>query len=239
MTTWFDDIPVIGSMPENDAAQTLAEMGENDSAETLGADVMRDGSLTFATPKGGPTRSGGWKFLNKAYKHTSHAFGYIAPFEAGQKALQPITYAGNMKAQEDLKNTPITITLQRLRVKDYPGGGTHHILFDFYAQNQTQNTMEELHFNSTYRAREGEEVAVVGFPIFVGLNVGAQGVAFRCFTVNVKNDSDEAFLGFLDSGVFKAGLKLATTAQPALKPLSEMAYGMTKGIAARNRNVAV
>jgi hypothetical protein len=96
-----------------------------------------------------------------------------------------------------------------------------------------------LHFNSAYRAREGERAAVRGYPIFVGLGVGATGVAFHFHTVNVKNDDDEAFLDFLEGDAFKAGLKLVTTAQPAIAPLSGMALALTKSIAGRNRNVSV
>ena len=33
-----------------------------------------------------------------------------------------------------------------------------------------------------------------------------EGVVFRCLTVNVKNEDDEALLGFLESDIFKAGL---------------------------------
>ena len=68
----------------------------------------------------------------------------------------------------------------------------------FAAQNQAAEGVEHLHFNAAYRVREGEHAAVLGDPIFVGLRVGPEGLAFRCFTVNVKNDQDEAFLGFLD-----------------------------------------
>jgi hypothetical protein len=73
-------------------------------------------------------------------------------------------------------------------VAAYPGGGTHHILFDFHAQNQVPGQVEDLHFNAIYRVREGERAGMIGYPIFVGLNVGAQGVAFRCLSVNVKNE---------------------------------------------------
>ena len=62
---------------------------------------------------------------------------------------------------------------------------------------------------------------------------------FKCATVNVKNDSDEKFLKMLDSDTFKAGLKLATTAQPAIAPLSSLAMGITRAVASRNRNVSV
>ena len=55
----------------------------------------------------------------------------------------------------------------------------------------------------------------------------------------MKNSEDEAFLGFLDSDVFRAGLKLVTAAQPAIAPLSELTLSLTKSIAKRHRNVAV
>jgi hypothetical protein len=64
-------------------------------------------------------------------------------------------------------------------------------------------------------------------------------VAFRCFTVNVKNEQDEALIGFLDSDVFRAGLRLLSAAQPAVAPLSAMAYSLTKALAGRSRNVPV
>jgi hypothetical protein len=112
------------------------------------------------------------------------------------------------------------------------------VLFDFYARNQVPGGGEDLHFNATFRVREGERAAVAGYPIFIGLNVGSEGVAFRCHTVNVKNDADEGFLDLLEGNTF-AGLKLATTAQPAIAPLANIALGLTKSVAKRNRNVSV
>jgi hypothetical protein len=41
--------------------------------------------------------------------------------------------------------------------------------------------------------------------------------------------TDEKFLKMLDSDTFEAGLKLATTAQPAIAPLSGLAMGITRG----------
>jgi hypothetical protein len=114
-------------------------------------------------------------------------------------------------ADASLKGARLKITLDRLRIMEYPGGSTHHVLFDFHAQNQVAGDVEHLHFNATFHGREGEHAALVGFPLFLGLQVGQEGVAFKCFTVNVKNDQDEKLLGFLDSDTFKAGLRLATT----------------------------
>jgi hypothetical protein len=232
MTThgWFDDVPVLGKLRPEEAALKLREIGEVDAAVTI--ETARAENLTF-----GSSHSW-WPFQDRAWQHTAHAFGYLSPTSTAADFV-PIRHAGNILADPSLKRSRVKITLDRLRVADYPGGGTHRILFDFYAMNQLPGVGEPLHFNASFRVREGEQAAIIGFPIFVGLNVDADGVAFKCFTVNVQNDGDEALLSFLDSDVFKGGLKLATVVQPAISLLSETALGLTKAIAKRNRNVPV
>lgn len=228
MTHWFDEMPVLGNMNPAQAADKLREMGEYEAASAL--ETLPEVN-TFGKP-------GFWSFQDKPWQHTSHAFGYLAPAVPDTELL-PIRHAGNIEPDLLLKNSRVKITLDRLRVADYPGSGTHRILFDFYAQNQVHGTVEHLHFNATYRVREGGQAAIIGYPIFLGLNVGSEGVAFKCYTVNVKNDDDEALLNYLESDVFTAGLKLTAIAQPAIAPLSEMAVALTKSIASRHRNVPV
>jgi len=232
MTTdaWFNDLPVIGKLPPEEAAAKLREVGEEEAAAAI--ENAQRGESTSSQ------KFAGWWPFDRACKHTAHTFGYIAPASPGKKTL-PIQNAVNIKADDTLKNSRIKITLDCLRVADYPGSGTHRVLFDFYAQNQIPGNVEHLHFNATYRIREGQSAAIVGFPIFVGLNVGTEGVAFRCLTVNVLNEEDEAALSFLESDVFKGGLKLASTVQPAIAPLSAMAKGLTETIAKRKNNVPV
>ena len=239
MTTsnWFDDVPVVGKMAPADAAVKLREVGETDLADALEGAAAE---TTYEAYTMGDERVSPWSrlFAPRPWQHLAHTFGHLAPAEPGDDPL-PIRQAGNIPADKWLKGKRIKITLDRLRVADYPGGGEHHVLFDFYAQDQVPGGIEHLHFNATYRVREGEHAAIAGYPIFVGLNTGTEGVSFKCFTVNVRNKSDEALLGFLDSPVFKSGLRLAEAVQPAIAPFSEMALGLTKAIAGRNRNVAV
>ncbi len=227
MTQWFEE-PVLGELRPAQAAEKLREMGENEAASALErtADTVTYGKHGF------------WPFQDKAWQHTAHAFGYIAPSHSGNEPV-PIRHAGNISADTALKNARIKITLDHFRVVEYPGKGTHSILFDFYAQNQVLGDVEHLHFNAVYRVREGERAAVCGYPVFVGLNVGSEGVAFKCRTVNVKNEDDEALIGFLESDVFRSGLKLVLTAQPAIAQLSSMAVSLTERIAKRHRNVSV
>ena len=229
----FGDLPVLGDMPPEQAIAKLREIGENEVADAIESAPRRRGAFD-----GLANMLSFLRLTPPAWVHTAHAFGYLAPASA-EEGMLPIRHAGNITGDPRLKNSRIRITLNRLRVAKYPGSGTHRILLDFFARNEVPGNTEALHFNATFRAEEGEEVAVVGHPIFVGLNVGSDGVAFGCKTVNVQNDNDQKFLEFLDSDVFKAGLHLVSTLQPAIAPLTGMALGLTKSIAQRNQNVSV
>jgi len=76
-------------------------------------------------------------------------------------ARLPIQHAGNIAADASLRNGRLRITLNRLRVADYPGRGLHRVLFDFYAQNQLPGQTEELHCQSTFRAQEGQPIRLL------------------------------------------------------------------------------
>jgi len=222
---WFEDQPVLGGMSAAEATAKLRELGE------FLSEPMPDPAVSFAVFDWLPWR-------DRLWAHTTHAFGYLGQSPPGPEP-RPIVHAGNIDADPALKNARVRITLDRLQIGQYPGGGIHHILFDFYAHNQTDGGVEPLHFNAAYRAREGESVAAIGYPIFVGLRVGPDGLGFRCRTVNIKNEQDGSLLGFLDTDAFRAGLRLVAGAQPALLPLSTVGEHLTRSMADRARNVPV
>jgi hypothetical protein len=156
-SAWFDDLPVLGHMAPRDAAAKLREAGEDEAATRLEAlPHARTASEAFAAV--GP---GWWPFQDRPWQHTAHAFGHLAPAPPGTTP-RPIEHAGNIPPDLALQNARITITLDRLRVAAYPGRGTHRILFDFAAQNQVPENVEHLHFNATYRVREGEQAGIAG-----------------------------------------------------------------------------
>lgn len=227
--------PLLGAMPPEEALAKLREM-EDPDVEALEEEI--------ADLEGGPDTFGlegvfDSLFGTKPYAHTGMAVGFLPPVKASEDP-PPLKHAGRIDAEPGLRNQRVTITLDRLRVADFPGSGMHHVLFDFQGRNQAKdNATEDVHFNATYRVQEGGHAPIIGYPIFVGLNVGPDGVGFQGFTVNVKNENDEAFLEVIESDAFRAGLTLIETAQPALKPLSSMALGMASSIAKRNRNVKV
>ena len=205
---WLSRLPVIGSLPPREAAAKLREIGEDDLAIAIAA-----------APSAAPASYGMLSRLgigrDRAWLHTAHAIGYLAPVDSASSGLMPIRHAASITPDDDLKGARIKLTLDGLRVADYPGRGMHRIWFDFAARNQTSQGPEQLHFNTTYRAAEGEQAAVLGRPIFTGLQVGAEGLFLQLATVNVLNESDEKLLRFLDSDAFQGGLQLLTTAQPA------------------------
>jgi len=231
--SWFENLPVIGNLPAKQAASKLREVGEEQAAELL-EQFEGTSSQTF----GPDERKRRWPFQDKPWQYTAHTFGYLAPTTSGSNE-QAIRHVEEIIADPALRGARIKLTLNRLRIAAYPGSGIHQVLLHVSAQNQTPGKAEPVHFNTTYRVQEGQSAGVQGSPLFTGLNVGQEGLMFKCRTINVCNDQDEAFLSFLEAEPFKAGLHLVTTAQPVLAPFSEMALGLAKMIAARHRNVSV
>jgi hypothetical protein len=182
----------------------------------------------------------------RPWLNTQHQYGYIAPFTPGAQRYYPIKSASNIPAADSLKGKRINLRLDYLRVYRYPtplfslGHSVHTILFTFEARNQVEQGREEpIAFNQLYKARAGQDAAVTGQPVFVGLTVGANGVGFVCRTVNVSNSTDEQLVAILNSETVTAGLNLLTTAQPALGPLTTLARGLCVSLATHNRNVPV
>jgi hypothetical protein len=225
--------PVIGSLPPLQAAQILRDIGETDLADAIFAQLESEHRPTSYLS--GLGRLG----RDRMWMHTAHTFGHIAKTYGSTDAI-PITHAGALGPDESLRGARINISLDRLHVADYPGGGVHHVLFDFQARHQLRGHSGQIcHLSLRQRVREGEQAALLGYPLFVGLQVGGQGVAFRCYTVNIMNEDDNSLLAFLDSDVFRAGLHLGTTIQPAIGMLATMAVGLTRTLAQRHKNVPV
>ena len=135
--------------------------------------------------------------------------------------------------------TRIKVTLDRFYVHSFPGFGEHQILCEFAGRNQCQGESEEVRFALTVAARDGSGAAVTGIPIFVGLSVGPDGLAFRGKTVNVRNSSDEWLLDALGSDTFRSGLSLVATAQPVLKPFVKLAADAVSSTLKRRRNAQI
>jgi hypothetical protein len=142
--------------------------------------------------------------------------------------------ATTIAADTSLSGKAVKVTLDRLVAYDYPGSGLHNVLINFYAQNQSDTGVEEVNFNQVFRIQEGAAAGISGYPVFRGLVVGDQGIAFKFFTVNVSNEADLKMLKILDSEAIKGGIQLGLKANPALKPLADISIGLAKLVLERN-----
>src|SRR2546426_12701903 len=114
-TSWFDDIPVIGKLPPEQAIEKLREVGEDDVADML--EMTQEGQTKAF--RSSDFRS--WLHLqDRPWEHTAHTFGYLAPASPGNDPLS-IRSIGSVAADSSLKHSSIKITLSRLRMAAYPG----------------------------------------------------------------------------------------------------------------------
>lgn len=225
-----DDFPPLGALPPAEAAKILAELGENELADRL---ANAGKNLRSAAPS-----RAWWPFSDQPWQHIEHAIGFIAPNQPNP-AEYKLRSATSIPADTSLIGAHLKITLAQLRIAAYPGSGEHQVLFQFSAKNQTAAEAELVRFGMTVRARNGQPTATLNIPIFSGINVGPEGILLRGQTINVKNKDDEAMLEFLEGDTFRQGLKLLSTAQPAILPLSHLFTGLASTLLKRTRNVKV
>lgn len=218
-------------LPPTVVAKKLRAMGEPELADEIESHVpqtpQRDAFFELA---------GLFQKKPKPWQYTAHAFGFL-PINVAEGT--PLISAGSIDPDTDLRNGRVTIRLDGLHAADYPGSGLHEVLFQFSVRNQVPNGEEDLHFNTTLRVQERQSAGMTGMPVFVGLNISSEGVSLQCQTINVKNANDKAFLECLNSDAVRSGLKLITTAQPAIAPLSSIALAIAKSFAKRNENAVV
>jgi hypothetical protein len=180
-----------------------------------------------------------WNKPLKAWEHTSYAYGFINEEGKGTDIKLSISDARSIKSDDTLKNKRITVSLDFLRIFDYPGKGKHQVLFKFNARNEFDEQSEDVSFNQTFSIQEGQRAPFSGYPIFIGLGVGTELVQFSVQIINVSNDDDEKFLNTINSGIFSNGLKMLGAINPVIPIVTEYAKGVTEMIAKRNRNIEI
>jgi hypothetical protein len=226
-------VTVIGAMKASRAAGIIASSGNKVAAAKIQSLIKKTGKDSRLSKLEG--------FDTPPYAYTDHAFGYIPKTGTGSPAMVDITDAGNIAADTSLKGASIRITLDRLRVFDYPGSGIHTVLVDFSAQHQTSSAgqSQDLRFTQNYRVQEGSAAGITGFTIFSGLGIAKEGVSFKCSTVNVSNEDDQKIVKFLEGAVFKKGLELINNLNPVIPIVSGFATGIIDTFVHRHDNAAV
>src|SRR5436309_13636753 len=87
-SSWFEDLPVVGQLPPEQAAGKLREVGEEAVAEQLEQSEEEPGRAFGPGEKKGLIR---WPFQDKPWQYTAHTFGYLAPVVSGS-GEQPVRH---------------------------------------------------------------------------------------------------------------------------------------------------
>jgi hypothetical protein len=214
----------LGAQSPASVIEYLRRIGDDDAADRL-------------QPPGGTGQGFGLDFGSEVWGQTGVLVGFIPPRPA--ERLAPVENAYTLPPDASLKGSRVKISLERLWVENYPGRGTHEILCEFTGKNQAQDEQEEMQFALTTTAKDRSSAAIVGAPIFLGVTVGKNGIAFEGKTINVRSKADEDLLTALSSGSFREGLGLLTTVQPALKPFVGLASSVVTAVMKRSENAQI
>lgn len=211
----------LGNKNPSKVIEYLREIDDHEAADAL-------------APAGGTGQSLHLNWGSEVWGHTGVLVGFIPPDPSHR--LAPIKNAAILPPDPSLKGSRVKISLEKFWVQRYPGRGTHEILCEFTGKNQAQGEQEEMQFALKTEANDGASAAVSGSPIFLGVTVGQNGIAFEGKTINVRSKTDEDLLSALSSGTFRQGLGLLTTVQPALKPFVGLASSVVTAVLKRSKN---
>ncbi len=222
---FFDNSDSIGNLPAHEIAHYLRSIGDEEAAQRF-------------AQKGASGQGLAAKIFNlDQYAYTGAILGYIPEETSGE--MVNIQDATSMTGDVSLKGKRVKITLDKFYVESYPGLGTHQVLCEFAGKNQATQASEEMRFALTTDVQDKSSAAISGKPLFVGVNVGNDGLALEGRTVNVRSSADEFVLSALNNDTFKNGLSLLASVQPALKPFSKLAESVVSGVVKRAQNLQV
>ncbi|MER9964982.1 hypothetical protein NKJ72_29490 [Mesorhizobium sp. M0045] len=177
-------------------------------------------------------------FTNDHWAYSGAVVGFIPEGTASSGEVQ-IVNATSMQPDNALQDASLKITLDRFYVHNYPGTGRHEILCEFTGKNQAGSKSEEMRFALKTSATDRSAAPLMSLPIFVGVNVGKDGLSFEGRTINIRSGGMDMLVEALDNSAFKEGLGLLTTAQPALVPFVQLAKGVVSTIEKQGENKQV
>ena len=220
----FDRADSLGNKSNGDIATYLTEINDLQTAqEFVQAQVGGQGAI----------------FPTKAWKHTGASIGFIDFSTPAVNGIHTIKRASAIQADTSLIGQSIKVTLDHFYVHNYPGLGTHNVLFDFTGKSQIEQDVEEVHHPIKITVNDQAHANVTGTAIFLGLKVDANGVAFEGRSINVKSSTDSDILSTFESNIFKTGLAIVHATKPVLKPYTALTIAAITAILKRKENTQV
>ena len=220
----LSDYHVLAERTPAQIAAYLRAIGDSATADAV-AQSGAAGGQALALP-----------FQDHPWRCANHVLGFVELPKAS--GLLPIKSALSIKPQGDLVGQAIKINLNKFHVSKYPGWGVHRILLEFAGRNQAGTEREDLRFTTTCEVKDDDSMGG-GQPIFTGVHVPADGLAFEGRTVILCSSGDDMILDILKSAAFKQGLTLLGVVQPALPLLTKMSAGVVDHLIKKSKNAVV
>ena len=217
----FDDSTSLGALQPRAIAEFLNSVGDPDGTSA----ILPSGVGQGIAPWG-----------HRPDLMTGVRIGFVP---ASASSDQQIIAGSAVTCDKTLIGNRIKVTLDLFYVERYPGAGEHTIVCEFSGRNQSQGMSEEVRFALSVTARDRNGAGISGAPVFVGLEVGPDGILLEGRTVSVRNSGDDWLIDALGSNTFKNGLALVETVQPVLKPFIKLAAEAVNSAAKRQRNKQV
>ena len=212
----FDDQRSVAFMPREQLIAYLEKIGDIDAlAEAKAAKPTGQGSFG--------------RLVGRAWANPEHAIGFIPETDPSVqfRDIMPVLMVEGDKALIDQR---IKLNLDAFYVQDYPGYGTHTVAIEFSGQDQTESEARALKYVTALDVVDKSSANISGIPIFSGLKVPQDGVAFKFRTILIESSADEAIINVLKGSLFKTGLTMLGQVQPVLPQLVSLAAGVTQSL---------
>jgi len=177
---------------------------------------------------------------DRLWKTKNHIYGFIDLRTTAEAApSQPLLNAFDIAPDSTLSGRSLRFTIDRVRVKKYPGRGTHHIAFFCNARTQIGTEVTPVEYGVGYLATEGDVVPAVGITMFEGVRIVGSYVNLFCGNTNADTEKDKTFFRIIADNIFTQGLRLLDTFQPALQPLTALTRGVREEIENQHKGIPV
>jgi hypothetical protein len=216
------------------SVQAAADIPEAELAEALSSLGYSPASIKAVTPAN-PNRS----TSDRLWKAKNHIYGFFPARLSGATGAQPLSDATSIEPDGNLAGQALRITIDRVRVKKYPGRGTHSIAFFCHARTQVGSEAIPVEYGVGLEATEGDVAPLASITMFDGIRMVGSHVNLACGTVNVDTRKDQTFFSILSGQALTQGLRLLDSTQPALAPLTELTRGVRKELQNQNKGVPV
>ena len=227
----FGDVPVFADLTADEQTALLFRRVAN-------APPMPD-----AEP---PRRVGGLNlnpFAPRPYAVKEAVVGYVSPASTGDDLA--IRHASDISGDPRLIGVPLTVSLDRFYVQEYPGLGTHQVLCTFTVGclatpgGQTSGAIkQDVTFGYAFPVEDRQAAALSGMPIFRDLRIG-DGLYMWIGCINTNSTGDDALLQALSGDPFGKGLQFLAVTNPVTSMLSSLVAGVAKHFLNASRDALI